>query len=107
MAAARPRRVIKVYVDETGYQYIADNAAKANRFLSDYPRRIALGHRVRSVVDLQMVGELRRLGALLKHRYPQAAYWTTEEKRRYWAGYEALMVLAVRLEAVIDRPGRR
>ncbi|MHB1954476.1 MAG: plasmid mobilization protein [Sulfobacillus sp.] len=75
-----------------------------SRFLSDYLRWIALGHRVCSVVDLQMVGELRRLGALLKHRYPQAAYWTPEEKRRYWAGYEQLMDLAVRLEAVIDRP---
>ncbi len=105
MAAARPRRVIKVYVDAAGYQYIADNAAKANRFLSDYLRRIALGHRVRSVVDLQMVGELRRLGAMLKHLYPQAAHWTTEEKRRYWAGYEQLMALAVTLEVAIDRPG--
>ncbi|MHB1528018.1 MAG: plasmid mobilization protein [Acidiferrobacteraceae bacterium] len=99
------RRVIKVYVDEAGYQHIAGNAASANQFLSDYLRRIALGHRVRSVVDLQMVGELRRLGALLKHRYPQAAYWTTEEKRRYWAGYEQLMALAVALEAAIDHRG--
>ena len=102
MDAPRTRRVIKVYVDEAGYQRIAGNAAKANRFLSDYLRRIALGHRVRSVVDLQMVGELRRLGALLKHRYPQASYWTPEEKRRYWAAQEQLMALAVRLEAVID-----
>ncbi|MHB1587399.1 MAG: plasmid mobilization protein [Acidiferrobacteraceae bacterium] len=107
MNAPRTRRVIKVYVDEAGYQHIADNAAKTHRFLSDYLRRIALGHRVHSVVDVQMVGELRRLGALLKHRYPQAAYWTPEEKRRYWAGYEALMALAVRLEAAIDHPGPR
>ncbi|MHB1530049.1 MAG: plasmid mobilization protein [Acidiferrobacteraceae bacterium] len=99
------RRVIKVYVDEADYQQIADNAAKANRFLSDYLRRIALGHRVRSVVDAQMVGELRRLGALLKHRYPQAAYWTPEEKRRYWAGYEQLMALATRLEELIVDKG--
>ena len=105
METRHRRRVIKVYVDEAGYQHIAENAAKANRFLSDYLRRIALGHRVHSVVDTQMVGELRRLGALLKHRYPQAAYWTTEEKRRYWAGYEQLMALAVTLEAVIDGPG--
>ncbi|MHB8414479.1 MAG: plasmid mobilization protein [Acidiferrobacteraceae bacterium] len=76
MDAPHRRRVIKVYVDEAGYRQIADNAAKANRFLSDYLRRIALGHRVCSVVDLQMVGELRRLGALRKHRYPQASYWT-------------------------------
>ncbi|MHB1530319.1 MAG: hypothetical protein ACYDDA_10180 [Acidiferrobacteraceae bacterium] len=47
----------------------------------------------------------RRLGALLKYRYPQAAYWTTEEKRRYWAGYEKLMALAVALEAAIDHRG--
>ena len=105
METPHRRRVIKVYVDAAGYQHIADNAAKANRFLSDYLRRIALGHRVRSVVDRQMVGELRRLGALLKHRYPQAAHWTTEEKRRYWAAHEQLMALAVRLEAVIDCPG--
>ena len=105
MEASPRRRVIKVYVDAAGYQHIADHAASANLFLSDYLRRIALSHRVRSVVDLQMVGELRRLGALLKHLYPKQAHWTTEEKRRYWAGYEQLMVLAVRLEAVIDRPG--
>ncbi|MHB1586275.1 MAG: plasmid mobilization protein [Acidiferrobacteraceae bacterium] len=105
MEALHRRRVIKIYVDEAGYQQIADNAAKANRFLSDYLRRIALGHRVRSVVDTQMVGERRRLGALLKHRYPQAAYWTPEEKRRYWAGYEALMALATKLEEVIVDKG--
>ena len=105
MAAARPRRVIKVYVDEAGYQHIAKNAAKANRFLSDYLRRIALGHRVRSVVDLQMVGELRRVGALLKHRYPKESNWTLEEKRRYWAGYEQLMALTVTLETAIESPG--
>ncbi|MHB8414664.1 MAG: plasmid mobilization protein [Acidiferrobacteraceae bacterium] len=105
METPRRRRVIKVYVDEASYQHIAENAAKANQFLSDYLRRIALGHRVRSVVDTQMVGELRRLGALLKHRYPQAAYWTPEEKRRYWAGYEALMALATKLEEVIVDKG--
>ncbi len=105
MAALQGRRVIKVYVDEAGYRHIAENAASANRFLSDYLRRLALGHRVRSVVDRQMVGELRRVGALLKHRYPQAAHWTTEEKRRYWAGYEQLMALAVTLEVAMERPG--
>lgn len=105
METRHRRRVIKVYIDEAGYQHVAGNAASANLCLSDYLRRIALGHRVRSVVDTQMVGELRRLGALLKHRYPQAAYWTPEEKRRYWAGYEQLMALATRLEEVIVDKG--
>ena len=106
METRHRRRVIKVYVDAAGYQHIAGNAASANLFLSDYLRRIALGHQVRSVVDRQMVGELRRLGALLKHRYPQTAYWTTEEKRRYWAGYKELMALAAALEVAIESPGR-
>ena len=105
MAALQGRRVIKVYVDEAAYEHIAGNAASANLFLSDYLSRIALGHRVRSVVDRQMVGELRRLGALLKHRYPKESNWTTEEKRRYWAAHEQLMALAVTLEAVIDCHG--
>ena len=105
MKAPHRRRVIKVYVDEAGYQRIAGNAASANLFLSDYLRRIALGHRVRSVVDRQMVGELRRLGAMLKHLYPKASHWTTEEKRRYWAGYEQLMMLAAALEEIIGYPG--
>ncbi len=103
MNAPRTRRVIKVYVDDAGYQHIAENAGRANRFLSDYLRRIALGHRVRSVVDTQMVGELRRLGALLKHCYPKESNWTLEEKRRYWAGYERLMALATELAGLIGQ----
>lgn len=46
---ARKRRVVKVYVDDVEYQHIADYAARANRFRSDYMRQIVLGHPVRSV----------------------------------------------------------
>ncbi|MHB1514486.1 MAG: plasmid mobilization protein [Acidiferrobacteraceae bacterium] len=42
---------------------------------------------------------LRRVGALLKHLYPHTAYWTIEEKRRWWATHELLMQLAARIEA--------
>jgi len=98
---ANTRRVVKVYLDSDGYRRIAEAAGQANLFLSDYLRRIAFGHRVRSVVDTQMVGELRRLGAMLKHLYPKASNWTAEEKRRYWQGYERLMALAAKLDAAI------
>ncbi|MGA7178772.1 MAG: hypothetical protein WBX11_04180 [Thiobacillaceae bacterium] len=54
------------------------------------------------MVDREMVGELRRLGAMLKHFYPRTANWTGEEKRRYWAGHEQMIRLAKLLQ---DRIG--
>jgi hypothetical protein len=79
-------------------QAISDKAIAAELTMSDFVRRAALGRKVISIVDRQMVGELCRLGAMLKHFYPKTAHWTVEEKRRYWSGHEQLMTLARSIE---------
>ncbi|MGA7181164.1 MAG: hypothetical protein WBX11_16480 [Thiobacillaceae bacterium] len=94
-------RRIKFRCTEQDEQTIRDKADRAKLTLSEYLRRTALGRKVVSVVDREMVGELCRLGAMLKHFYPKVATWTPEEKRRYWAGHEKLMDLAQALQSRI------
>ena len=86
--------------------HITIQAGKAGLTVSAFLRRVALGRVVPSIVDQAMVGELRRVGALLKHLYPKESTWTTDEKRRWWATRETLMALAARIEAARSRyPG--
>lgn len=46
-------------------------AREAGLTLSEYMRRRALGLRVHSKADVQMISELRRLGGLVKHIHNQ------------------------------------
>ena len=78
--------------------HVTAQAGKAGLTVSAFLRRVALGRVVPSIVDQMMVGELRRLGAMLKHLYPKEANWTAEEKRRWWATRETLMDSAARIE---------
>lgn len=94
-----PRTRLEFRCDPAARDHIATEAAKAGLTVSAFLRRVALGRRVPSIVDQAMVGELRRLGAMLKHLYPKEANWSVEEKRRWWAAHEALMQLAARIEA--------
>ncbi|MGO9444774.1 MAG: plasmid mobilization protein [Thiobacillaceae bacterium] len=94
--ASRTR--IEFRCSEIERQVISDKASDGELTISDFVRRAALGRRILSVADREMVGELRRLGAMLKHYYPRNANWTTEEKRRYWTGHEQLIALARSIE---------
>lgn len=47
-------------------------AGEAGLTLSEYIRRRALGHQVRSIADAQTINELRRIGGLLKHVHNQS-----------------------------------
>ena len=82
---------------------IRAKADQAGLTVSELIRRVVMNRAIHAIADQELVGQLRRVGALLKHCYPKTATWTPEEKRRYWAGYEELMGLAGRLKAALDR----
>ncbi len=84
---------------------IRAKADQAGLTVSEFIRRVVQNRAISAIADQELVGQLKRVGALLKHRYPKTANWTPEEKRRYWAGYEALMALAEELRAALDRHG--
>jgi hypothetical protein len=92
---------IEFRCDEKEYQVIVNKALMAGLTLSEFIRRVILGRVIKSVVDRKAVGELRRLGGMLKHLYPKALHWTLEEKRRYWAAHEQLVALAVAIEDIL------
>ncbi|MHB8563642.1 MAG: plasmid mobilization protein [Acidiferrobacteraceae bacterium] len=98
-----PRIRLEFRCDPKARDHITEQAGKAGLTVSAFLRRVALGRVVPSIVDQAMVGELRRVGALLKHLYPHNAYWTLEEKRRWWATHELLIQLAARIEAARTR----
>ena len=50
---------------------IQENARKAGLTTSEYIRRCALNKRIRSRIHLQVVGQMSRLGGLLKHLLTQ------------------------------------
>lgn len=86
---------------------IRAKADQAGLTVSEFIRRVVQNRAIPAIADQELVGQLKRVGALLKHCYPKAANWTLEEKRRYWAGYEALMALAAQLQAAIARHGQK
>ncbi|MEJ2631879.1 MAG: hypothetical protein P8011_05525 [Acidihalobacter sp.] len=87
--------------DAESIEDVKQKAKAAGLPVAEFVRRAIDGRRTASVVDRQMVGELRRLGALLKHRYPKDSNWSLEEKREYWAQMERITALAGELEALI------
>ena len=93
---------IEFRCDENERQAITDRALRAELTLSEFIRRASLGRVIKSVVDREAIGELRRLGAMLKHLYPKTTQWTLEEKRRYWMAHERLMALAKAIERKIE-----
>lgn len=93
---------IEFRCNENERQAITDKAMMAELTLSEFIRRATLGRVIKSVVDREAIGELRRLGAMLKHLYPKTTQWTLEEKRRYWTAHEQLMALAQTIEHKIE-----
>ncbi|MHB8413794.1 MAG: plasmid mobilization protein [Acidiferrobacteraceae bacterium] len=84
---------------------IRAKADQAGLTVSEFIRRVVLNRAIPAIADQELVGQLKRVGALLKHCYPKTSNWTLDEKRRYWAGYEALMALAEQLKVAIERYG--
>lgn len=98
----RPRRDrfyhFRASADEI--EKIEQNARAVGMRANAYVRSLALSGgqlRIKNRVDESAVFELRRLGALLKSQYPKESNWTNEEKRKYWAGMQAVLEHAARL----------
>ena len=72
---------------------------------SEFIRRAALSVPITSRTDPEMVRELRRLGAMLKHLYPKHSNWTSPEKERYWTVMNQITRLATKLQAAIKAKG--
>jgi len=82
-------------VDE--YAEIAQRAKAVDMTVSSYIRHAALQKQIVQRVDLLWIGELRRIGGLLRHRYPQvkaSQNWTTQEKQKYWQTRDELLKFA-------------
>lgn len=65
---------------------------------SEFIRRAILGMPIHSATDHQMVSELKRLGAMMKHQYPKYTNWLDHEKKDYWQLMKRLNALANRLQ---------
>ena len=63
---------INIRVTEYELKVIKENAEEAGLSLSEYGRRRLLGLRVDSKLDVRVVGELRRLGGLIKHLHNES-----------------------------------
>lgn len=72
---------------------------------SEFIRRAILGMPIHSATDHQMISELKRLGALMKHQYPKHSNWADNEKKDYWQLMNRLNALASRLQENILKGG--
>lgn len=72
--------------------------SKTNVGKSEFVRRAVLGVPVHSATDHQMISELKRLGALMKHQYPKHSNWLDHEKKDYWQLMNRLNTLASQLQ---------
>ena len=63
---------INIRVTEYELKEIKEDAEETGLSLSEYGRRRLLGLRVDSKVDVRVVGELRRLGGLIKHLHNES-----------------------------------
>lgn len=70
---------------------------------AEFIRRAALSVPIAARTDAEMVRELRRLGAMLKHLYPKNSNWTSGEKEKYWTAMNQIIALAAKLQAAIKK----
>jgi hypothetical protein len=77
---------------------LSKKLSQTNIGKSEYCRRAVLGVPIHSATDQQMVSELKRLGALMKHQYPKHSNWLDHEKRDYWQLMNQLNDLARKLQ---------
>ena len=70
---------INIRITEYELKELKEDAEEAGLSLSEYGRRRLLGLRVDSKLDVWVVGELRRLGGLIKHLYNESNGLYSEE----------------------------
>ena len=90
-------KFLKVRCTGDEYQEVQRRAEAAGMNMSDYLRGAAFTKKIIGRDAGALVGELRKIGALIKHNYPAVKSWSEEEKRRYWKDQERLWALADRI----------
>jgi hypothetical protein len=98
------RKRVEIRWDVEGYRMVRESAQSCDLTVSEFVRRCAMGVKVLTTADQAAVSEIRKIAGMLKHYYPKNSNWTTDEKRRYWAGYEKLVGIADRIEHGRTRP---
>ncbi len=100
MSKKTPNRKKRVEIrwDADGYRLVRESAQSCDLSVSEFVRRCAMGLKILTTADKTAVSEIRKIAGMLKHYYPKNSNWTTDEKRRYWAGYEKLVGIANRIE---------
>ena len=91
------QKFLKVRCTSDEYQEVQRRAEAAGMNMSDYLRCAAFTKKIIGRDAGALVGELRKIGALIKHNYPAVKSWSEEEKRRYWKDQERLWALADRI----------
>lgn len=102
---------LKFRLSKSEHAEIKVRAKASNIPVSAYLRLCALkqpgqtlvtSHTV-SAVDSQAAFEIRRVGALIKSRYPKDdKSWTNDEKRQYWLAMNELLAISRTLEGNKD-----
>jgi hypothetical protein len=90
-------RFLKVRCTSDEYEQVRQRAGQAGLNISDYLRHAAFHQKIIGQDAYAVLGELRRIGALIKHCYPAAQNWSPEEKRRYWETRDQLLTCADQL----------
>jgi hypothetical protein len=94
VSETRRTRFLKVRCTGDEYEQVRQRAGQAGLNISDYLRHAAFRQKIIAQDAYAVLGELRRIGALIKHRYPAVQNWSPEEKRRYWETREQLLACA-------------
>ena len=88
---------------ESERRVLNERVARTNLSKSEFIRHAALGISIQSITDTNMVFELKRLGAMLKHLYPKHSNWSLKDKERYWTTMNDLIALSNSLKSKINK----
>ncbi len=92
------KKRVEIRWDADGYRMVRESAQSCDLSVSEFVRRCSMGLKILTTADKTAVSEIRKIAGMLKYYYPKNSNWTTDEKRRYWAGYEKLVGIADRIE---------
>ena len=92
------KKRVEIRWDADGYRLVRKSAQSCDLSVSEFVRRCSMGLKILTTADKTAVSEIRKIAGMLKYYYPKNSNWTTDEKRRYWAGYEKLVGIADRIE---------
>lgn len=102
---------LKFRLSKAEHAEIKVRAKAANMPISAYlrfcalqqPGQILVASNPVSAIDSQAAFEIRRIGALIKSRYPKDdKSWTNEEKRQYWIAMNELLTISRMLSGEKD-----